>query len=395
MKILLIHNFYRVRGGEGTHFLQMKSLLEKKGHTVLTYSRDSREVDDYSFLKKAFVPIKNIYSFKTYRQIKNIVLSEKPDIAQVYHVTPLITPSVFPALHRLNIPVIQILQNYRYLCLNGIFQDPQGNVCELCTQKGLWQAVPKKCYRDSLIQTLAIASALHIHRKLNTYQKNIDLFITTSAFLRNKLIFNGFPEDRVKTINGFTEAAGFTPCFQPEPYIVYMGRLSSEKGLFTLLKAMRGLPDIQLKILGDGPIKISMEEYLSSERMNNVEFLGYVSGDERFEVLKRAKCMVIPSECYDNFPFGVLESLALGTPVIGSCMGGIPEQIEDGKTGFLFQAKNYQQLREKIEKIFNDGSLSISMRRNARMSALNKFSQETAYQRFMNIYKDLIQLKKN
>jgi len=395
MKILLIHNFYRVRGGEGTHFLQMKSLLEKKGHTVLTYSRDSREVDDYSLLKKAFVPIKNIYSLKTYRQIKNIVLSEKPDIAQVYHVTPLITPSIFPALHRLNIPVIQILQNYRYLCLNGIFQDPQGNVCELCTQKGLWQAVPKKCYRNSFIQTLAIASALHIHRKLNTYKKNIDLFITTSAFLRNKLIFNGFPEDRVKTINGFTEAAGFKPCFQPDPYIVYMGRLSSEKGLFTLLKAMRGLPEIQLKILGDGPIKSSMEAYLDSEGMNNVEFLGYVSGNERFEVLKRAQCMVIPSECYDNFPFGVLESLALGTPVIGSRMGGIPEQIEDGKTGFLFQAKNHRQLGEKIEKIFNDESLSISMRRNARMSALNKFSQESAYQKFVEIYKNLIQLKRN
>lgn len=394
MKILLIHNFYRVRGGEGTHFLQMKSLLEKQGHTVLTYSRDSRDVDNYSMLKRSFVPIKNIYSLKTYRQIKNIVLSEKPDIAQVYHIAPLISPSVFYVLHRLRIPVIQILQNYRYLCLNGVFQDPQGNVCELCTQKGLWQAVPKKCYRNSFIQTLSIAAALYIHRKLNTYIKNIDLFITTSAFLRNKLIFNGFPENRVITINGFTEAAGIKPCFRPDPYIVYMGRLSSEKGLFTLLKAMRELPNIKLKIMGDGPIKISMEAYLSSEGMKNVEFLGYVSGDKRFEVLKRAKCMVIPSECYDNFPFGVLESLALGTPVIGSRMGGIPEQIEDEKTGFLFQAKNYQQLREKIERIFSDESLSISMRRNARMDALNKFSQETAYQRFMEIYKDLIQQKK-
>lgn len=394
MKILLIHNFYRVRGGEGTHFLQMKSLLEKKGHTILTYFRDSRDVDDYSILKRALVPVKNIYSLKTYRQIKNIVLSEKPDIAQVYHVTPLISPSVFYALQRLNIPVIQILQNYRYLCLNGVFQDSQGNVCELCTQKGLWQAVPKKCYRNSFIQTSAVAVSLYIHRKLKTYIKNIDLFITTSAFLKNKLIFNGFPEDRVITINGFTEAAEIKPCFRPDPYIVYMGRLSSEKGLMTLLRAMRKLPHIQLKIMGDGPIRSRMEVYLSDEGMNNVKFLGYVSGEKRFDILKRAKCMVIPSECYDNFPFGVLESLALGTPVIGSCMGGIPEQIEDGKTGFLFQAKNHQQLKEKIEIIFSDDSLSLSMRRNARISALNKFSQETAYQRFMEIYKDLIQQKK-
>jgi glycosyltransferase involved in cell wall biosynthesis len=336
MKILLIHNFYRSFGGEDTHVIQMKDILQKRGQAVVTYFSYSAEIDGYSVWRKARLPFRNVFSVKTYREIIRLVKEERPDLAQVYHTSPLISPSVYFALKKMAVPTIQVFQNFRFMCPNGLFLTRAGETCERCKTGNFIHAVRRKCYRNSYLQTLAQAVSLYVHRKLGTFLEKTDLVVTTNEFSKTKFIESGLPPDRIMTINGFIDVPGLEPAFEADDYFVYMGRLSREKGLHTLLKAVAGIPGIRLKIMGDGPIRGELEDCAAGEAAGKVEFLGYIEGQRRFDILRRARAMVLPSECYDTFPFSVLESFALGTPVIGSRIGGLSEQIEDSKNGLLF-----------------------------------------------------------
>ena len=395
MKILIVHNFYKDFGGEDTHVIQMKNILEDKGHIIVPYFAYSKDIDRLSICRKLFLPFRNIFSIKTYREIIRLVQKERPDVAQVYHVTPLISPSVYFALKSMGIPTIQIFQNFRYMCPNGLFLIRSGEICERCKNGNFINAVLRKCYRNSYAQTIAQSFNLFLHRKLGTYSKKIDIFVTTNQFSRTKFIESGLPANKIMTIYGFISVYDFKPSWDSDNYSVYMGRLSREKGLHTLLKAFTELPSIDLKIIGEGPIRKELEEFVLNKGEKNIEFLGYIKGKKRFDILRRAKFMILPSECYDTFPFVVLESFALGTPVIGSKIGGIAEQIEEGKNGLLFRPKDPNELKKKMKTLTENPDLLRSMRQQARKSAEEKYSQEVGYNYFMTLYSKLISKKMN
>lgn len=386
MKILFVHNYYQVPGGEAQTVYKEKELLGENGNEVTLYYRNNKEILDYSLSQRISLPFNMIYNLKTAKETGEIAERKKPDIAHLHNVFPLVSPSIYYALKKTDIPVVQTVHNYRFLCANGLLLNNKGEICERCKGGNFFNAIIGRCYRNSYFETLGMTMTLCLHRKLRTFANKIDVFISPSAFLKKKLIEGGIPEKKIVVKPHFVKCGEIKPSYEFDNCAVYMGRLSREKGLFTLLGAWKKIFGITLKIIGEGPIRNELENFVIQEKISNVEFLGYIGGPKRFETLKKAMFMVFPSEWYENFPYAIVESFACGVPVIASRIGGMEELIEEGQNGLLFGPGNIEDLRKKILYFIENPKLIIPMRRYARETAEKKYSSEIGYRNLMQIY---------
>lgn len=386
MRILICHNFYQIRGGEAQTVFREKVLLEKKGHGVILFTKDNKEIEDYPFSKKIILLFKTIFSLKTYKEIQRIIKEQRPDIAHVHNIFPLISPSIYFVLKKHNIPIVQTLHNYRFICPNGLFLDNEIRVCEKCTKGNFFHAIMKKCYHGSHFQSLILSLSLKLHGWLRTFSK-IDVFLSPSRFLKNKMVEAGFPEEKIEIKPHFVETNELTPSESFDDYSVFMGRVAKEKGIFVLMNTFKDLPELSCKIIGKGPCYQELKEFVEQNGLVNMELLGFIGTEKRFQILKRAMFMVFPSNWYENFPYVLLESLSLGIPVVASRIGGIPEIIREGENGVLFQPGNVEELKEKILSLVGDRERLLSMRTKAREIAEQNYSQEKGYEVLLKIYK--------
>lgn len=394
MKIMICHNYYKNRGGEGQTVLNEKELLESKGHKVILFTRDNKEIDRYNFFQKLKLFFNSIFSFSVYRKIKKTVEQEKPDIAHIHNTVPLISPSIYYALKNMKAPIVQTVHNYRFLCPNGLFLTNEGKICEKCGNGNFLNAVVRKCYRNSYLQTIVMAVTLYLHRQFKTFRKKIDIFISPSNFLKDKLIAGGIPEEKNIVEPHFVKCGEIRPSDIFKNYAIYLGRLSREKGLFALLKTWKGISGIALKVIGDGPIQNELRDFCIREKILNVDFLGFISGRERFEILRKAIFMVVPSECYETMSYAILESFACGVPVIASRIGALSEIIKDGKNGLLFDSSDPDDLAEKINYMCENPDKVIEMGKYARKCAEEKYSPQKHYKRLIEIYEKAIEENK-
>ena len=386
MKILICHNYYKYRGGESQTVLKEKLLLESKGHKVILFTKDNKNIDNYNLIRKIIFFLNVVFSFDTYRTIKEIIRKEKPDIVHIHNVFPLISPSVYYALKNLKVPVIQTVHNYRLLCPNGLFLDKDGKLCERCKNGDFFNAVIRKCYRNSYLQSFGMALTLYIYRRLNAFINKTDFFITPSNFLKQKLVEGRIPAEKIVVKPHFVECDKIKPAYEFDNYAVYMGRLSPEKGLFNLLEAWKKISGVTLKVIGDGIIRNELEEFVVREKIPNIEFLGFIDGTKRIEILEKAMFSVLPSQCFENMPYAALESFACGVPIIASRIGGLGELVTDGVTGFLFEVGNTDDLIRKVSKLINNEQLLLEMRYNTRRHAEERFSEDIAYKGIMDVY---------
>jgi glycosyltransferase involved in cell wall biosynthesis len=213
----------------------------------------------------------------------------------------------------------------------------------------------------------------------------IDAIVTPSRFLRSKLIQYGFDGEKVVTIHNFIEASAYRPSYGGEGFI-YFGRLAEEKGLTTLIEAAALVPDMTIMIAGEGPEREHLDELCLKSGCQNVEFLGYVTRERLLDMVGKAMCIVMPSVCYENFPYAVLEAFALGKPVIASRMGGMPEAVRDGQTGLLFEAGDALALSDRMKYLHNNREAVDSLGRNARSLVETEFSASTHYEKLMEVY---------
>jgi glycosyltransferase involved in cell wall biosynthesis len=386
MKILICHNYYKHRGGECQTVIREKRLLESRGHKVVLFTKDNKDIDHYNLIQKIVLSTGVVFSFDTYKKITKILKVEKPDIVHIHNVFPLISPSVYYAHKNLKVPFIQTVHNYRFLCPNGLFLDNNCKLCQRCENGAFVNAVLHKCYRNSYLQSLGMALTLYIHRNLKTFLNRIDFFISPSNFLKQKLVEGGIPTEKIVVKPHFIECEKMKPSYEYDNYAVYMGRLSPERGLFNLLEAWKKISGVTLRVIGDGIIRRGLEEYVVREKIPNVEFLGFVDGDSRFEILGKAMFSVLPCRCYENMPYAALESFACGVPIIASRIGGLGELVADGVTGFLFEVGNIEDLIQKVFQLINNKQLLLEMRYNTRRHAEEHFSEDTAYRSIMDIY---------
>lgn len=384
MKILFIHDFYRNFGGEDAAALAEKWLLERYNEQVIFYSRNNKEISGYSFLNKLRFPLEALDSVRTRTDIAAIVRHERPDVAYVHNVFPLISSSLYRALHDAGIPCVQFVHDFRFLCPNGLFHT-NGAICERCKDGSFFNAVRHRCYRDSYAASFVAASVAAATRRSRALDL-ISIFVCPTVFSRQKLIEGGLPADKIWTKPHFVDAAAIAPRLTPGNYVLYLGRLSPEKGVLGLVRALADCPDIPLKIAGSGPLESEIRTFLREKRINHVELVGFKAGAEKWDVLRNSACVVLPSESYETFGLAVLEAYAAGKPVIASRLGALPFIIDDGKSGLLFEPGNRRDLTAKLRQLLACPAQMERMGRYGRVLVDTKYRPVESYRSLKDIF---------
>jgi glycosyltransferase involved in cell wall biosynthesis len=313
----------------------------------------------------------------------------QPDLVHAHNTFMMISPSVYEACGEAHVPVLQTLQNYRLLCPAALlFRD--GHVCEECSEHGLTRSVWHGCYRDSRPTTAAVALMLKTHRERRTWTDAVTGYVVATEFARQKFIHGGLPAEKIFVKPNFVDPDPGERS-QPGDYALFVGRLSPEKGVSTLLAAWSRLgPSIPLVIAGDGPLRPRLEAEVAKNNLRQVSFRGRLNPSETRAAMKQARFLVLPSLWYEGFPMVMAESLACGTPVLGSRLGAIEEIITDGRTGLHFTPGDPTDLGEKVEWAWNHPSELTAMGREARRDYESRYTSEMNYSLLMAIYQQVI-----
>jgi glycosyltransferase involved in cell wall biosynthesis len=376
-------------GGEDISFKAEADLLEKMGNVVLRYTRDNDEIRNYGLLKKMLLLFNTIWSFSTLRDLELILRKEKPDLVHFQNTFPLISPSAFYACKHQNIPVIMSARNYRLMCVNGLFlRDNQ--ICEDCINKVFaWPGVYHACYRNSFLQSTVVALMVAYHRLRKTWLNYVHIFICLSEFSRRKYIQGKIPEQKIMVKPNFVEDPGEND--EKREYAIFIGRLSVEKGIQTILKSIANNPTIPLLIIGSGPLEEEVKR--ASEKLENINYLGELGHDQILDVIKKARFLIYPSLCYETFGRVIVEAYACGVPVITSRIGALQELVYDGVTGLFINPGDVEDLSNKMRWLWEHPEESSQMGMNARNEYLKRFTPEINYQSLMSIYSSVLETK--
>lgn len=390
MKVLFIHDFYRNFGGEDAAALAEKWLLEKHNQTVIFYARNNKEIANYGLADRLRFPFEAIDSVRTRREIAEIIRRERPDVAYVHNAFPLISSSLYRTLYDHGVPCVQFVHDFRFLCPNGLFHT-NGGICERCKTGSFFNAVRHRCYRDSYAASFVAASVMTAARRSRVLDF-VPVFVCPTVFSRQKLVEGGLPANKIRIKPHFVDASGVTPRFTPGDYVLYLGRLSPEKGVLGLVEALAEDRSIRLKIAGAGPLEAQLRAILREKRISHIELVGFKGGAEKWDILRNSSCVVLPSECYETFGLSALEAYAAGKPVIASRLGALPFVVEDGKSGLLFEAGNRAELRAKIRDLLAHPLEIERMGRYGRKLVDTKYQPSASYRRLADIFASAMSL---
>lgn len=365
MKILIAHNRYQQRGGEDTVCENEAQLLIEAGHDVHTLIVSNETI--VSLLDKALTLMRTVANPAGIKLITCAIQEFRPDIIHVHNFFPLLSPALYQACHALQVPVVQTLHNYRTICANGQLLRA-GNVCHLCVQRSPIWGIVHRCYRRSVLGSAAVARMIYVHRKQRTWSKDVDRYIALSEFGRRLFVEAGFPGNRIDVKPNLVKDPGLVSQEIPRKGLLFVGRLSPEKGVRYLLEA-GARQNVELRIAGDGPERAVLEKAAYS----NVTFLGQLPPEKVSEEMRRAAAVVLPSIWYEGFPMMILEAFAHETPVIVSNIGGLSEIVRDGVTGFLVPPANALALAARMAQIVDDSTESRKLGRAARQIFVDKY----------------------
>jgi len=406
MKILMINKFYYFRGGSEHYVFELSKLLESYGHQVVFFSmQDERNIkskfSEY-FIKKVDLQkfnliniIKFFYNYESVKKLKKIIKYEKPEVAHLHNIAHQISPAIIKVLRKNNIPIVQTLHDYKIICPNYRLYSRR-QICQLCRGGKYYNCFFRKCLHNSWLKSFLGMLEAYLNNKIFKYYDLVDLFIAPSQFMKDVCIRFGIAENKIKVIYNFIDVTALTndnlanKKEEPE-YILYFGRLSQEKGIGILLDALAKVNGvINLKIVGAGLERKNLELRIKNlELSDRVEIVGPKYGDELKQIIIRAKAVIMPSLWPENMPYSILEALALGKIVIASRTGGLPEIIQDGCNGLLFNSGDSIDLAKKIDLVLANNQLAKNIENNAKLS-LNKFNSQAHYWKISEIYQDLI-----
>ena len=385
MKIILAHNAYQQAGGEDGVLEAEKSLLQKYENDISIFKVSNDNIR--GFKNKISTALSISYSPESKEKLANEIRDFKPDIVHVHNFFPLLTPSVYDACLEADVPIVQTLHNYRTMCPGALLMR-DGKICELCIKGSAYKSVLHGCYRGSFIGTFAVARMVEKHRTLGTWDTKVNKFIALTEFARSKFIEAGFPDEKISVKPNFsvdTQLGSNDDENQKGYGALFVGRLSKEKGLITLIKAWQGL-NIPLRIAGGGPL----ESEIKGVKGDLVIALGILYQTSVLKEMSRAAFLVMPSEWYEGFPMVLVEAFSQGLPVVTSRLGGMTEIVEDGKTGLHFEAGNSKDLAEKVQWMHDHPNECKKMGLNARKVYEQKYTPEKNYEMLMDIYQQVI-----
>jgi glycosyltransferase involved in cell wall biosynthesis len=382
MKVVQIHNNYRFSSGENVVFEGTVDLLKRRGVAVVLLTRDSRNFKP-SIYKKIRAFASSIYSLSAAREMSCIISEETPDLVHIHNVFPLISPSILRTCREARVPVVMTCHNYRLVCPIGVHFF-KGKVCEECSGDREYFCALRNC-RENIYESIAYAIRNISARRLRLFTDNITIYISISEFLKRRMISSGLDKavitvipNRVKIPENNDSPAG--------DYIAYAGRIGEEKGISTLLDALRRLPHIPLRLAGDGPL---MPDILKNAP-RNATFIGRLNNEEMSAFYRDARMLVVPSLCFETFGLVAAEAMGYGLPVIASRIGALPEIVDDGVTGLLFEPGNVEDLANRIEKLWMTPDLCRQMGQIGREKVIREYNDDVYYNRLMAVYEDAI-----
>lgn len=383
LRVLLVHNTYQHRGGEDTVFESERLMLASRGHAIETYERRN---DDIAAASRVALLRDTFWSRRTVQEVGVLLEHFRPDVVHVHNTFPLVSPSLYAAARAHCVPVVQTLHNFRLLCPQAMLLR-QGRVCEDCVGKTPWRAVVHRCYRDSATQSAALAGMLQFHRWRGTFDRDVTLYIALNAFCRDKFVEGGLPAERIRVKPNFIRDPGPPAWDEPREGLLFVGRLSPEKGVDTLLDAVtRRVGSAPVRLAGAGPMHPRVAA------VSGVRALGSLKSAQVLARMRQALALVLPSICFDSFPMTLVEAFASGTPVIASRLGALQQLVEDGVTGLLFQPGNAADLAAKLDWAEHHPEAMQRMGRAARAQYEQAWGEEVNHRILTSIYDEALAL---
>lgn len=392
-RVLMVHNYYREPGGEDRVFDAEVELLRDRGVPVETFIRRNAEIESGPVALAAGW----VWNRDSYRSLSEAIERFSPAVVHFHNTRPLISPAGFYAAARRGVPVVYTLHNYALTCVNGLFFRDE-KVCEDCLGGAvLWRGIPRRCFRNSVTASASNAFTVSAHRAVGTWRNKIDAYIALSAFSRQKFLTAGLPANKIHVKPNFLPDLPVDPAKDPSapedvrPF-VFVGRLSPEKGIDTLLDAWRQLPKdrrelITLRIIGDGPKRDRV--IAASAEDPSITWDGFLPNDAVEAALNGARALVFPTQCYENCPMVVIEAFRAHLPVIGSSIGATAEMINPGKSGLLYESGNPQALAQCMARMIDNPSGLLDMAFAARRVYEQHYRPDDNFERLMDIYRSV------
>lgn len=411
LNIVAVNSRFFLSGGPERYLFNFIDLFTQKNHRVIPFSlryqqnqpspysnyfvkplgrEDQIYFRDLSLNLKTILRLmsRSLYSFEVKKTLSKLIQKEKVKLVYLLQHSGTLSPSIIHASKKLGVPVVLRSSDFFLMCLNGLFLK-KGQVCEACLQKSLWQGVKDSCVRDSFSLSLFRALTLSFHRFLKIYDR-VDAFAAPSLLMTQKLKELGIPSKKVHHLPTFLNATHIEPQYQSDPYILYFGRISFEKGIYTLAKAWQKLNRKSEKLIFVGGSHngedLRFKKWLETREIDNVEVRPFQDQTSLGGLISKACFTVVPSICYENMPHTLLESFAYGKPVIASNLGSIPEVVRDQIDGLLFEPGNRSDLAEKINTLLTHPQKRVEMGKNARRHLEEDFSPERHYENLMGIF---------
>ncbi|MDI3513651.1 MAG: hypothetical protein PWP40_880 [Rhodocyclaceae bacterium] len=401
--LLSINNYHYRRGGSDAVYLEHAALLESIGWRNAFFSMHHPRnfetpwskyfIDElefghsYSLSQKLLMASKVVYSLEAQRKLKRLLQDFPADVAHLHCIYHHLSPSILTTLRDAGVPVVMTAHDLKIACPAYKMLNSDG-ICERCRDGSLFNVVKQRCIRNSLAASAVVWAESTLHRWLNTYQSKTSRIVVPSQFYVNKFIEWGWPKEKLTYIPNYIDSFQYIPEYNSGDYFLYFGRLAPEKGVATLMRAAKA-SNVKLKIVGIGPLEADLKA-LQENLQGDIHFLGYRSGSELQSLIRGARATVLPSEWYENAPMSILESYALGTPVIGAQIGGIPEMIIEGETGWTFKSGDVDELTGLISRVAKYPSSHLEETgRAARGYVQDKFSRSGYVESTLALYAEL------
>jgi len=409
MRILYCNKYNFPFSGTEAYLFSAMELMRSQGHQVALFSmadeRGDRTAFDEFFLphidfkqpthgtfEKARLAAHAIYSREARCRLRKMIVAFRPDVAHVRNIYHHLSPSILWELRAQGVPVLYHLNDFKLLCPSYNMVS-HGHACEHCRGGEFWRVLTEGCYPGPLGSGLLLAAEAYFHKWMHTYQKCVDLFLAPSRFVKERLVLNGWDEDRIEVLPHFQRTHETTRKPSAEAPILYFGRLSPEKGVTDLLRAMKRLPSVRLKIAGDGPQRTELENLAGELSLANVEFVGHLGGSSLYDQIAASQFTVLPSRAYETLGKTILESYAVGRSVIASDLGSRRELVEEGQTGLLYRPGDIEQLAGAISFLHHRPALALQMGAAGREMVRARYNPEDHYAALSLLYQRLVETR--